>query len=304
MREFTKKIVATKNPNFLMGRMNSGITLVTMAAGSSSRYGTTKQLERFGARNLTIAEYNMLDAIEAGFTNFVFVVREQMADIFHRRLSNFIPSGFSFSLAYQRSEKNLCHYCKRLKPWGTGHALLSAKFALRNNFGLVNADDLYGRDAIGKLADFLKTADASSPTFANVGYRMEDTLSENGTVSRGVMNVDGDGNLINIVEHGNVSQQGGKIRSKDGTEISNDALVSMNLWGFTTKIFEILDKQWAVFTANISNPILDEFYLPSAVNTAMQSGECAVKILRTTSKWHGITYSSDKYTLEKFLQNH
>jgi NDP-sugar pyrophosphorylase family protein len=275
-----------------------------MAAGTSSRYGAPKQLETFGKRNLTIAEHNVLDAISVGFTNFVFVVREQMADTFHRRLTNLLPDNCTFSLVYQRGEKELYKYCNRTKPWGTGHALLSAKVAVQGNqgnFGLTNADDLYGKDAIDKLANFLKMADANSPIFANVGYRIGDTLSGNGTVSRSVMSISGDGNLVNITEHKNISRNG-EIRSEDGTKFDHDALVSMNLWGFTTKIFTILDEQWTEFTQNISDPSVDEFYLPFAVDKAMRDKKCEVKVLKTISNWRGITYAQDRIGLEDFLQ--
>ncbi|MDR3274257.1 MAG: hypothetical protein LBS87_02935 [Puniceicoccales bacterium] len=282
--------------------MDNSLTLVIMAAGSGTRYEAPKQLETFGKHNLTIAEYNVLDAISAGFTNFIFVVQEQMADIFHRRLANLFPSYCKFSLTYQRREKELCKYCSRTKPWGTGHAVLSAKSAIHGNFGLVNADDLYGNNAISVLADFLKAANKNSPVFANVGYEMGDTLSENGTVSRGVMSTDGNGNLIEIVENKNIAY-GGKICTEDGMKFNPDTLVSMNLWGFTVKIFPILEKQWAEFAKNISNPTSDEFYLSSAVDAAAQNGECEVKVLKTSSKWRGITYPKDKIAMEKFFRN-
>jgi UTP-glucose-1-phosphate uridylyltransferase len=272
-----------------------------MAAGTSSRYGALKQLETFGKRNLTIAEYNVLDAISVGFTNFVFIVQEQMADTFHRRLTNLLPNNCTFSLIYQCSEKELHEYCNRTKPWGTGHALLSAKAAVPGNFGLTNADDLYGKDAIDKLANFLKTADANSPIFANVGYRIGDTLSENSTVSRGIMSISSDGNLANITEYKNISRNS-EIHSENGAKFDHDTLVSMNLWGFTTKIFAILDEQWAEFTKNISDPSVDEFYLPFAVDRAMRDKKCEVKVLKTTSNWRGITYSHDRVDLEDFLR--
>jgi UTP-glucose-1-phosphate uridylyltransferase len=272
-----------------------------MAAGSSFRYGTLKQLETFGKRNLTIAEYNVLDAVSVGFTNFIFIVREQVANTFHRRLTNLLPDNCTFSLIYQRSEKELCKYCNRTKPWGTGHALLSAKAAVQGNFGLTNADDFYGKDAIGKLANFLKTADTNSSIFANVGYKIGGTLSENGTVSRSVMSIGGDGNLVNIIEYKNISRNG-EIHSEDGTKFDHDTLVSMNLWGFTTKIFAILDEQWAEFIKNISDPSVDEFYLPFAVDKAMRDKKCEVKVFKTISNWRGITYSQDRIGLENFLQ--
>lgn len=157
--------------------MSNNLTLVTMAAGSATRYGAPKQLETFGKHNLTIAEYDVLDAISAGFPNFVFIVQEQMADTFHRRLTNLLSADCTFSLTYQRKEKESCRFCNRTKPWGTGHAVLSAKSAVHGNFGLVNADDLEGNNAINVLANFIKTVDENSPIFANIGYVIGDTPS-------------------------------------------------------------------------------------------------------------------------------
>ncbi|MDR2721107.1 MAG: hypothetical protein LBB15_02350 [Puniceicoccales bacterium] len=281
--------------------MNNCITLVTMAAGSSTRYGAFKQLETFGKHGLTITEYNILDAISAGFTNFVLVIRDQMADVFHRRLTNLIPDDCTFSLIYQREEKELCEYCNRTKPWGTGHAVLSAKSAIDSNFGLANADDLYGNNAMKVLANFLRTVDENSTVFANVGYGMADTISANGTVSRGVMSADGDGNLVQIAEH-SVSLCDDKIYSDSGIELDGNTLVSVNLWGFTTKIFNILGEQWAQFAKNLTNPTSDEFFLPSAIDAMVRNEKCRVKVLRTSSKWHGITHLEDRFELDKYFQ--
>ncbi|MDR2435984.1 MAG: hypothetical protein LBD33_01555 [Puniceicoccales bacterium] len=281
--------------------MNEGITLLTMAAGSSVRYGTSKQLETFGKHGLTIAEYNILDAISAGFTNFVLVIRQQMADIFHRRLADLIPSDCTFSLVYQREERELCKYCNRTKPWGTGHAVLSAKSVIHGNFGLANADDLYGNNAMQVLANFLRTAGENSTVFANVSYGIAGTLSATGAVSRGVMSADGDGNLVQIAEH-SVSFRGGKIYSDGGIEFVHDTPVSMNLWGFTAKVFDILGEQWTQFTKNIANPTSDEFFLSSAIDAMVRNGKCKVRVLRTNSRWCGITHPEDRSKLEKYFQ--
>ncbi len=282
--------------------MDSNLSLVILAAGSSTRYGLLKQTELFGNARLTIAEYNLLDAISCGVNHVVFVIKEQIADIFHKRLTQILPKNCTFSLVYQRSETTLNKFYHRTKLWGTGHAILSAKRCVKENFVVMNADDLYGDDAINTLIKTLKKIDKNSNIFSAVGYRLTDTLSDHGTVSRGIMNII-NRKLNSITEHHGIQRINTKIIDTNNTILPDDTLVSMNLWGFTTQIFSILEDEWQNFIKNIQDSVNDEFYLPHAINNAIKNTRCTVEVLSTTSKWHGITYHNDRNILDNWLKN-
>ncbi len=283
--------------------MNTQLSLVVLAAGSSSRYGLLKQTELFGDDKLTIAEYNILDAIKHGIHNVVFVIQEQTADIFHRRLSHILPNKCTFSLIYQDPEHKLCKFCKRIKLWGTGHAVLSAMHCLKGNFLVMNADDLYGENAIKAAISFLKKVDPKESCFSAIGYKLSDTLSNNGTVSRGIMHISNE-HLNRIVEHkGIFKNENEETVDESGNIFPKNTLVSMNLWGFTPEVFHILKEEWQKFMKNISDPFNEEFYLPVAITNAISEKKCTVKILPTTSIWHGITYQSDRKALDDWLKN-
>lgn len=281
--------------------MSDNLSVVVLAAGSSTRYGMLKQTELFGNERLTIAEHNLLDAISYGVNEVVFVIKEQIADIFHKRLSMVLPSSCRFSLTYQSTEPKLTKFCNRIKPWGTAHAVLSAKHSVHGNFAVMNADDLYGKNAIETLITFLKNADTTQNDFCCVGYRLDDTLSENGTVSRGVITEHED-RLQHITEHCGVQKVDNIIIDEHRNVLPGDSLVSMNLWGFTPKIFPILESGWQKFKETLNDPVSDEFYLPHAVNDAIFSKNCTVRVVQTTSKWHGITYPGDRKILENWLK--
>ena len=278
--------------------MDDKIAFVVMAAGMGRRYNGLKQLKTFGEKGLTIAEYNILNAIDCGFQDFFFVIDERLADIFNGRLKKFLPKSCNFGLIFQRREKNLIKFSNRVKPWGTGHAVLCCQNIVRSNFCVTNADDLYGRDAISKIADFLRNSKTDSTVFANVVYHIANTLSSNGTVSRGLVR-SSDGQFIDTIDEvlninlSNLGQLG----------ITPQTPVSMNLWGFTPKIFEILAAEWSAFVKKITNAETEEFYLSSAIDNAIKSSKCRVKMLLTSSQWHGITYESDNASIEFSLEN-
>ncbi|MDR3144293.1 MAG: hypothetical protein LBT64_02205 [Puniceicoccales bacterium] len=275
--------------------MGREIAFVAMAAGIGKRYGGRKQLQTFGSDKFTIAEYNVQHAIEAGFEKFYFVVDGGIAEIFHRRLSDLLPSNCSLELIHQRSEEQLTKFYRREKPWGTAHAVMCCENAIGCNFCTTNADDLYGRDAIFKIAEFLRSADGGSSVFANVAYGLSETLSSGGTVSRGIITADG-GFLKSIGEtHGICS---GSI----GKNIPADAIVSMNLWGFTPEVFAMLRSCWKDFLKNVSALDVDEFGLPNFINSALKNGKCSVRILNTSSKWVGVTHKSDDGAVEDALR--
>lgn len=284
--------------------MNKVLSLVVMAAGQGSRYGGLKQLDTFGKLNLTIAEYTILDAIAVGFNHFVFVVQASMVEVFTERLKKFLPKFCAFDVVVQ---KNPTEFSSRKKPLGTGQAILCVKDSVFNgNFGVVNADDIYGKDSIESLARFLEKSDVNSSEFVNVGFELKNTLSENGTVSRGVMTVDENGKLLDVNEVTALKlEEGLSIRgiNEAGLPVvfSGKELVSMNLWGFTKNVFAMLSEEFDKFLTNINDKERDEFYLPSAINACMNSGKCQVVVARTSSKWCGLTYASDRENLNNIL---
>ncbi|MCQ2263482.1 MAG: NTP transferase domain-containing protein [Bacteroidales bacterium] len=277
-------------------------TLLVLAAGMGSRYGGLKQLDRLGPNGETIMDYSVSYALEAGYGKVVFVIRKSMeADFREHILSKYIdripveyvfqeldvlPAGFTVNP-------------ERVKPYGTAHAILVAKNAVKEPFTVINADDFYGRDAFRVMADFLRQPqDASAPQFAMVGYRLENTLSENGTVSRGVCTADEDGHLVSITEMTKIQREDGVIRNNapDGTvtELDGRTPVSMNFWGFTPLFFEKLDEMFCQFlAANNENP-KSEFQIPTVINYFLQSGAACINILDSDAQWFGVTYQADR----------
>lgn len=277
-------------------------TLLVLAAGMGSRYGGLKQLDRLGPNGETIMDYSVSYALEAGYGKVVFVIRKSMeADFREHILSKYIdripveyvfqeldvlPAGFTVNP-------------ERIKPYGTAHAILVAKNAVKEPFTVINADDFYGRDAFRVMADFLRQPqDASAPQFAMVGYRLENTLSENGTVSRGVCTADEDGHLVSITEMTKIQRENGVIRNNapDGTvtELDGRTPVSMNFWGFTPLFFEKLDEMFCQFlAANNENP-KSEFQIPTVINYFLQSGAACINILDSDAQWFGVTYQADR----------
>lgn len=277
-------------------------TLLVLAAGMGSRYGGLKQLDRLGPNGETIMDYSVSYALEAGYGKVVFVIRKSMeADFREHILSKYIdripveyvfqeldvlPAGFTVNP-------------ERVKPYGTAHAILVAKNAVKEPFTVINADDFYGRDAFRVMADFLRQPqDASAPQFAMVGYRLENTLSENGTVSRGVCTADEDGHLVSITEMTKIQRENGVIRNNapDGTvtELDGRTPVSMNFWGFTPLFFEKLDEMFCQFlAANNENP-KSEFQIPTVINYFLQSGAACINILDSDAQWFGVTYQADR----------
>ncbi|MDR2737365.1 MAG: hypothetical protein LBB18_00270 [Puniceicoccales bacterium] len=292
-----KKGCCNLKSSFSMRLMSEEVAFVVMAAGMGSRYNGIKQLESFGADGLTIAEYNIRHALAAGCKKFYFIVNDGCAEMFHRRLKNFLPSDCTFSLIYQRKEEALAKFCNRSKPWGTAHAVMCCSGIVGCNFCVTNADDLYGRDAILRAIEFLRSTEKDRTTFANVAYALAETLSDWGSVSRGVIAVGGDSKLRSIDEVLGVS-----FATMDKLNLSKDSMVSMNLWGFTPEVFKLLLQSWKEFRKNISDAVNDEFGLPFFINSAIKLGKCSVEILRTTSKWHGITYKTDVASLEEALK--
>ncbi|MDD8025599.1 MAG: nucleotidyltransferase [Acidobacteriota bacterium] len=276
-------------------------TLVVLAAGIGSRYGSLKQVDRVGPSGETIIDYSIYDALRAGFGKAVFIIRRdieaEFREVFLERLGGRIPAEVAFQELADLPE-GFRVPAGRTKPWGTSHAVLAAASQVREPFAVINADDFYGRDAFALMAGFLGGLDASAPEFAVVGYGLRTTLSEHGSVARGVCEVGPGGLLAGIVERLKIEREGDTIvdRLPDGRTVllPERTVVSMNFWGFTPLYFE---RARAAFTEFLKARIDDpkaEMYIPLVVNDLVKSGQATVKVLPTTAKWFGVTYREDK----------
>lgn len=286
-------------------------TLVILAAGMASRYGSMKQIQSFGPGGETIMDYSIYDAIRAGFKKCVFIIRKEFAkdfqDIFEPRLRGKIEIGYvyqeltAFLDGHQVPEG-------RTKPWGTAHAVLCAKDTVKEPFAVINADDFYGRDAFEKAYKFL-TEEVSPAVYSIIGYELLKTLSDNGTVNRGVCQVDEKGNLKGIAERLNISKQAdGRIICDDAQkphEIPSDSKVSMNFWCFDGSIFGYTQKLFNEFLKENINVPKSEFFIPIVADKFINDGEGVIKVIPTSSKWFGVTYKEDapevKESLEKLV---
>ncbi len=274
-------------------------TLVILAAGMASRYGSMKQTQSFGPSGETIMEYSIYDAIRAGFGKVVFIIREEFADgfkeIFEPRLKGKIITDY----VYQQLDSHLGSHqlpAERVKPWGTAHAVLCCKDAVKEPFAVINADDFYGSDSFNKAYEFL-TTECNPKTWCIVGYELKRTLSENGSVSRGVCDVDENGNLTSINERTKIYRNDeGKITYEDADglhEVSEDSSVSMNFWGFDTNVFDITAQQFDDFLSKeIDNP-KSEFFIPIVADHFSKKGLGVIKVIPTQSQWFGVTYKED-----------
>lgn len=274
-------------------------TLVVLAAGMASRYGSMKQIQSFGPSGETIMDYSIYDAVRAGFGKVVFIIREEFADnfkaIFEPKLKGRIETDYVFqSLTSFTNGKRIP--ADRTKPWGTGHAVLCCKGKVNEPFAVINADDYYGRDAFVKAYNFL-TTQVNTNTYCIIGYELKNTLSDNGSVSRGVCEVDADNNLTDINERTSIFRDAnGKITYEDNTgkhEVSEDSLVSMNYLCFDPSFIDVCEEQFGVFLDNHGNEPKSEFYIPTATKHFIQSGKGVVKVIPTSAKWFGVTYKED-----------
>jgi NDP-sugar pyrophosphorylase family protein len=274
-------------------------TLVVLAAGMASRYGSMKQTQSFGPSGETIMDYSIYDAIRAGFGKVVFIIREEFAqgfkEIFEPKLKGRIETDY----VYQQLDSfigNRTVPAGRSKPWGTAHAVLCCKGKVNEPFAVINADDYYGRDAFVKAYHFLTTA-SDAKTYAIIGYELKNTLSDNGSVSRGVCEVDAENNLTDINERTSIFRdENGKITYEDATgkhEVSEDSLVSMNYLCFDPSFIDVCEQQFGEFLDNHMNEPKSEFFIPTATKHFIQSGKGVVKVIPTSAKWFGVTYKED-----------
>jgi NDP-sugar pyrophosphorylase family protein len=275
-------------------------TLVILAAGMGSRYGGTKQLDGISENGETIMDFSLFDAIEAGFTKVVFIVRKDILEEVKTDFGAKLEGKVEVAYAIQETSKVPEKYSKneRTKPWGTAHALLVAKDMIKDNFCVINADDFYGLDAFKTIISYLKEANESSTEYAMVGYPIYNTLSENGSVSRGETFADGNNNLQQIKERTAITKKGADIvfENEEGNEeiMSNDTIVSMNFFGFTPTFLTFLDGAFEAFLEENYLELKAEFFLPLVVDYLIKKDVAKMKVLRTDAKLMGVTYKEDK----------
>ncbi len=273
------------------------LTLVVLAAGMGSRYGGLKQLDPVGPSGEIILDYSVRDALLAGFTKVVFVIRREMLEQFRDsvgvRYEGTIPVGYAFQ-ELEPLPGGRVSPVGRTKPWGTGHAVLSAKPVVRGPFAVINADDYYGPGGFVKLALFLQASEQGQ--YAMVGYRLDKTLSDHGSVSRGICQSDRGGYLVDITERTAIVRRDGSIIAEGTTPVSlsGDEPTSMNFWGFTSDLFSRLERLFEEFLEERGEDSKAEFYLPAAVSDLIASGEVTVKLLQTNDPWYGLTYPEDR----------
>ncbi len=281
--------------------MSFDATLVVLAAGMGSRFGGLKQLEPMGPGGEALLDFSVYDAKEAGFNKVVFIIKHEIEEDFKRlvgsRIEKFIDVEYVFQELDMLPEGFTCP-ADRVKPWGTAHAVYCCKDVVKAPFAVINADDFYGKNAYKQVYEFLKK---QSGEYGMVGFRLENTLTENGTVSRGVCEVK-DGYLETVTERTKIADC--KYTEDDGKtwiKLPEDTVVSMNFWGFTPDIFGYLERELKTFFAEKINVPKAECYLPFVVSTLMENGEKKVSVMVAEDKWYGVTYKEDKDTVVKAL---
>lgn len=286
-------------------------TLLILAAGMASRYGSMKQVDGFGPNGETIIDYSIYDAIKAGFGKIVFVIREEFAstfkDIFDNKLKGLIETEYVFQ-DYDLTKYGISYEVERAKPWGTAHAMLSAKNVINEPFCVINADDFYGFQSYSKMVDFL-TKEVSENHFSLMGYEISNTLSDYGSVSRGVCEVDDQNRLTSVVERTKVYFQennGEKeiVYEEEGEvfPLSKEKKVSMNFWGFHPAVFKECENLFKKFVEENKDNPKSEFFIPLIADHLIQNKGVSFKVIPTNSKWFGVTYKEDKPIVEKSLR--
>lgn len=277
-----------------------------MAAGMGSRFGGPKQITPVGPAGEMIIDYSIYDALKAGFSRIVFVIKREIEETFKEKIGNRIARHADVTYVYQELSALPAGFTApagRVKPWGTGHAVLCCRDAVKGPFAVINADDYYGRDCYSLLYRFLTAEENAGGTLplhlAMAGYVLENTLTENGYVSRGICEVDGEGTLLTLVERTHIELRGGRAMYTEDEGESWHALpsgcrVSMNCWAFPAGTLERFETRFADFLSSDIDPLKSEFYLPFAVNSLVESGEVDVKVLETRDRWYGMTYPKDR----------
>ena len=288
-------------------------TLFLLAAGMGSRYGGLKQLDGLGPNGETIMDYSIYDAIRAGFGKLVFVIRKDFEQEFREKIiskyEGHIPCELVFQALDALPEGFTCPE-GRVKPWGTNHAVMMGSKVIKEPFAVINCDDFYGHDSFRVMGEFLANLpEGAKNTYSMVGFRVGNTLSESGTVSRGICGTDDNRMLTSVVERTKIQRIDGEVKYIDDngewTATADTTPVSMNFWGFTPDYFKYSEEYFVKFLKeNIDKP-KSEFFIPTLINELVKQGKASVKVLTTESKWFGVTYSQDRQgVVDKFAELH
>lgn len=285
-------------------------TLFVLAAGMGSRYGGLKQLDGLGPNGETIMDYSIFDAIRGGFGKIVFVIRKDFEEDFRKKIISKYEKHIPVEVVFQSIDKlpeGFTCPAERVKPWGTNHAVLMGKEVIREPFAVINADDFYGRDSFAVIGKFLsELPEGAKNTYCMVGFRVGNTLSESGTVARGICSTDENRHLTTVVERTEIMRINGVVSYKDENGewvgIEDNTPVSMNMWGFTPDYFNYSEEYFIDFLKeNIDKPKA-EYYIPLMVNKLINDGTATVEVLDTTSRWFGVTYAADRQGVVDKLQ--
>lgn len=284
------------------------MTLVILAAGMGSRYGGLKQIDPLGPNGEFIIDYSIYDAIRAGFDNIAFIIKEENYDIFKETIGDRIAKHVNVQYIFQ--DPNLLpspvNVEGRTKPWGTSHAVYCCKDKINDKFAIINADDFYGADSYRVAADFLRSLpEDSKGNYAMIGFMLKNTLTDSGTVARGICEVDAANKLTKIDERTKIKRNNGIIQYLDDEEwydVNEEAVASMNFWAFTPDVFEGLESGWDSFVERSKDNLQKaEYLLPTRIGEMIDEGICNVTVVPSIETWHGVTYKEDKEDMVKFI---
>lgn len=288
-------------------------TLVILAAGMGSRYGGLKQIDPVGPNNSIIIDYSVYDAIKCGFNKVVFIIKKENEQLFREVIGDKVAKFVKVEYVYQSTDMLPSGFSvpeDRVKPWGTAHAIYCCKGKVNEPFMVINSDDFYGRGAFENISNWIENTDFSGEKkkFAMSAYFLKNTLTENGTVSRGVCDVNENGQLNDVIERTKIMRVNGKISFTEDeetwTELPENCVCSMNCWGFPAEVIDEIENYFVDFLKNEvpENPLKSEFYLPFLVRDMLSENKCTVDVLETKDRWFGVTYKEDKPDVVKSVQ--